>query len=188
MQTFRSDATAGLRYSARMAAAALNAPRARPEARLTPARVKTICDLVRRGVPQAAAAGSVGIPRRTYQMWLAKGREPGAPEPYASLAEKLEVALDEFHMSRAVIVGESADDRTALEVLRRRFKDDWADPERGGTTVNVQNVVEVRSQTVAEVLTAARSALEPEAFERLVDALAPQVVEGEAVEQAELEA
>lgn len=137
-------------------------------------------------MPQAAAAGSLGIPRRTWQIWLAKGREPGAAGIYAQMADAVEEALDRFHMSRAVIVGESADDRTALEVLRRRFKDDWADPERGGTTVNVQVTLEVeRRELSARLLEAATRVLagDPALLERFAAELGGgEVVDGEARE------
>jgi hypothetical protein len=154
---------------------------------LTEARVKSICVKVRQGVPQGPAAGSVGIPRRTLQNWLAIGREAGAPEPYASFADRLQEALDTFHASRAVIVGESMDDRTALQVLERRFKDDWADT-KSGTVVNL-NVAAERSESVGEVLGAAKRVLTSEDFLRLVDELAgPDVVDAAVVEHAELAA
>lgn len=151
---------------------------------LTEPRVKKICELVRRGVPQEAAAGAVGIPRRTFQHWLAKGREEEAEEPYRSLAERLEAALDEFHASRAILVGETKEARTTLEVLARRFPKDWADPERGGVTVNVGVIVE--SPEWAALRDAALIALarHPEALADYLAAIggAP-VVEGEVVRE-----
>ena len=184
-----------MRYAPAVSIAALNAPRARPAVRpcrrLTPAFVKKVCDLIERGVPQAVAAGSLGVPRRTFQVWLAKGRETDAVEPYVSLAEKLEEAVDRFHMSRAVIVGESTEDRTALEVLRRRFKDDWADPDRGGSTVNVNVTLELERRATAEAILAAAVRVladDPEKFEALIAEIAgPAVVDGEAVEVLALE-
>lgn len=161
--------------------AALAAPRARgsngrPLKRLTPQFVAKLVELIERGVPQEAAAGSLGIPRRTFQAWLSKGREVDAVEPYLSLAEKLELALDAFHASRATIVGESGDERTTLEVLRRRFKNDWADPDRGGgSTVNVQVVIETeRAASAQQMLEAAQRAFadQPELLERLLTELA----------------
>ena len=156
----------------------------RPCVNLTEARVRRMVDLIRRGVPQGAAAGAVGIPRRTLERWLAKGREQDAVEPYKSLADRLQVALDEFHASRAIIVAESRDDRTALEVLRRRFKDDWGD-ERSGTVIN-NNVMNVQVTDAAqELLSAARRVLSdsPDKFRELQEALlGGTIVDGEAVE------
>lgn len=107
--------------------------------------MKAICAKVSRGVPQAAAAGALGIPRRTLQNWLAIGRQVGASEPYASFAARMQEALDQFHESRAVQVVEHAekDPRSAMFLLERRFPDEWADPGRaGGVTVNVGVLVE----------------------------------------------
>ena len=150
-----------------------------------------MCDLIERGVPQAAAAGSLGIPRRTFQEWLAKGREPDAAEPYASLAVRLEEAVDKFHASRAVIVGESTEERTTIEVLRRRFKDDWGDPERAAA-VNVNVTLAAERKSAAEQIAEAAVrvlAHEPELLERLLAELGGgQVINGEAIEVAEIAA
>lgn len=172
-----------------MSAAALSAPRAKRPRQLTPQAVRKICALIERGVPQAPAAGSLGIPRRTYQEWLEKGRAADAVEPYASFAERIQEALDVFHASRAVLVGGSVDDRTAIEVLRRRFKDDWGDPERGGTTVNVQVTLELERRELADRLYQAAARVlggNPELLERLVAELGGgEVVDGVALELPE---
>lgn len=118
---------------------------------LTEARVRTICAKVAAGVPQGAAAASVGIPRRTLQNWLAAGREPDAPEPYASFADRLETALAKFHAGRAVFVTETGDARTTLQVLERRFPEDWALPDRAGTTINVLQVQVEREELSARL-------------------------------------
>lgn len=187
-----------------MTLAALHAPARRsgrpPAAHLTPQKLNQVCALVERGVPQSAAAASVGIARRTWQVWLEKGREPGAPEPYASVAERLDEALSRWHASRVlsleqVLGDEKADPRTRANVvmwqLERRFRDDWGAPDRGTAQVNVQVVVaQERSQAVEELLAAAGRALanDPGALERLVAELGGEVVVGEAVEVAELAA
>ena len=145
-----------------------------------------MCDLIRRGVPQGAAAGAVGIPRGTLQRWLAQGRVEGACEPYASLAARLQLALDAFHASRAVIVGESTDDRTAIEVLRRRFKDDWGDPDRSGVTVNVGVIVESPEWLALSQRLLACLVPFPEALAAVVSELGGNVVDGSAVELSEL--
>lgn len=171
-----------------MGTPALSAPRARSSQRprqLTAPTVRKICELIERGVPQAPAAGSLGIPRRTYQEWLEKGRRPDAREPYLSFAERIQEALDNFHASRAKIVGESNDDRTALEVLRRRFKDDWAEPERG-STVNISVTLAAERQDLASrLLAAAQQVLgdDPDRLEQFMAAVVGgDVIAGEAVE------
>lgn len=149
-----------------------------------------ICELVARGVPQQAAAGSLGIPKRTFQKWLEIGRAPGSAEPYRSLADRLEMAKDRFHASRAVVVGDSPDARTTLQVLERRFPDDWADPNRsGGVTVNVGVIVEspewrALSARLLDVLAPFPDALDAV----LLELGGGVVVEGEAVEIGELAA
>lgn len=141
-----------------MSTSALDAPRARggrtgrpPAVQLTPSRVKKICELVAKGVPQQAAAGSVGIPRRTFQIWLAAGREEGSVEPYTSLAEKLERALDEYHMSRAIEVSESGDARVALQVLERRFPNEWGQVQRSEVTVTARPMLDASKYSVEEL-------------------------------------
>ena len=154
--------------------------------RLTETRIRKICDLVRRGVPQQAAAGAVGIPRRTCQTWVSIGRGPDPQPLYANLVVRLEQALDEFHASRAVIVGESSDDRTAIEVLRRRFKDDWGDPDRSGVTVNVGVIVESPEWVALSQRLLACLVPFPEALAAVVSELGGNVVDGSAVELSEL--
>ena len=69
---------------------------------LTVELARKIAAKVAKGVPQTAAAGSVGVPRRTFQNWLYAGRLEGAEEPYAMLAEEIDLALDRYHASRVV--------------------------------------------------------------------------------------
>lgn len=157
--------------------------RPRQPSALTETRVSKICELVARGVPQQAAAGSLGIPKRTFQNWLEIGRRPEAVEPYRSLADRLETAKDKFHASRAVVVGDAPDARTTLQVLERRFPADWADPNRGGVTVNVGVIVEspewrALSARLLDVLAPFPDALDAV----LVELGGGVVVEGEAVE------
>lgn len=104
------------------------------------------------------------------------------------MADAIDAALAVYHESRVLIVNDSPDPRTALQVLERRFPDDWSDPSRGGMTL-IQNFEAERRETVSEVLQAARRALgeHPELFARLVDELVGgDVVDGEAVEVGEL--
>jgi hypothetical protein len=178
--------------------AATSGTRARPSrsgrrkaVTLTPARIAKICEQVAAGVPQGAASAALGIPKATFQRWLADGRLEGASGPCAELAAGLDRALGRFHASRAVDVVRHAekDPRSAMFVLERRFRDDWGDPGRGvGTTVNVNlqaapEWLELRARILGAL------ARHPDA---LADVLAElgggQVVEGEAVELAELAA
>lgn len=125
---------------------------------LTEENVVAICELVADGVPQTAAAGSLGIPRRTLQHWLEKGRREDAREPYMSFAERLQLALDSFHASRVkqLHAAGSDDPRVIQWELERRFRDEWADPNRGALNVqvNVMSSPEWREmlQRIADVL------------------------------------
>jgi len=180
-----------------VASAALSAPRARPARKppsaLTERRLSLICEKIAAGVPQTTAAVSSGVPRRTYQEWLAKGREPGAQEPYASMAERVEAALASYHESLIVSLEDAvaeADPRTKANVrmwgLERRFRDDWAAPEKAGSVMNVQVVLNSERQDLAaRLLQAAQQVLgdDPDKLEALMTAVAGgEVVEGEAAE------
>lgn len=160
---------------------------------LTAHRIKAICAKVETGVPQQAAAMSLGIPKRTFQNWLAAGRAEGADGLYAELAEKLDQAIARFHNARAVAVIAHAekDPRSAMFILERRFPDEWADQTKRGGDVNIHVTLEVERRELAErMLNAAVDVLgdDPDLLERFVARLsAGDVVEGEVVEVAELE-
>lgn len=106
---------------------------------LTEARLRRILRKVVVGVPPERAAVAAGVPKRTWQHWLEKGRRPDAVEPYASVASRLETALAVYHESRVQVIHEGAlkDPRIAQWELERRFPEDWADPSRGGVTINL---------------------------------------------------
>lgn len=125
---------------------------------LTPARIRTIAGKIAKGIPQGAAAASLGIPKTTFQNWLAAGRAEGAEGVYADLAAAIDKAVARYHESRATKVIEHAekDPRTAMFILERRFPEDWGDPGRGGVNVhvNVMGSPEWRDalQRIADVL------------------------------------
>lgn len=91
-----------------------------------------ICERVSIGLPQGTAAVASGVPRRTFQTWLAKGRLEEAEEPYRSFAEQLELALSIFHESRVRVLDANIEDdvKVAMWQLERRFREDWGDPRR----------------------------------------------------------
>lgn len=106
---------------------------------LTEARIRTIASKIAKGVPQTAAAGSLGIPRRTFQNWLAAGRAEDAEGVYLELALAVDEALDKYHASRVIQLHKigSDDPRVVMWELERRFKGDWGEPDRAGVNVNV---------------------------------------------------
>lgn len=166
--------------------------RPRLPAQLTEARVAKICELVAKGVPQQAAAGSLGIPKRTFQEWLEKGRRPDAVEPYRSLAERLAVALDKFHATRVVQLHKVGnDDPKVLQwELERRFASDWADQTRGvGVQVNLGVIVQSPDWLALREQLLSALAPFPDALDAVVGVLGGgDVVEGEAIEIGDLAA
>ena len=78
--------------------------------KLTPQRIKTICDAVAKGWSQEAAAGAAGISDTTLLNWIKWGRE--GREPYVGLFRELE---------RARAVNEGA----LLDIVTRHAEDDW---------------------------------------------------------------
>lgn len=137
---------------------------------------------------------SLGIPRRTFQTWLAAGRAEGAEGLYAELAEKLDQAIARFHDSRALAVVQHAekDPRSAMFILERRFPEEWADHTKHGGDVNIHVTLEVERRELAErMLNAAAEVLgdDPDLLERLIERIQRgEVVDGEAVEVAEIAA
>jgi hypothetical protein len=54
--------------------------------RLTAKLQRTICAFIRAGVFAHVAAEAAGVPAELFADWLAKGKGPGAREPYRSFA------------------------------------------------------------------------------------------------------
>ena len=160
--------------------------------RIPPKVREEILTRIRIGVPGGTAAVSCGIAQRTFQRWLAFGRKPDGREPYRSFALQVDRAFAEFIVAgvQAMDEGAKKDWRAALEMLKRRNPEDFADPDRaGGTTVNVQVTLEVeRRELASRMLDAAARVLggDPALLERFVAELgAGEVVDGEAVELTE---
>lgn len=155
---------------------------------LTPARVRSICAKIEKGVPQTAAAGSLGIPKRTLDNWLAWGRAEGAEGIYHDFAAAVDKARAKLHESRAtqVMTHAEKDPRSAMFLLERRFPEEWADHTRAGGDVNIHVTLEVERRELAQrMLEAAADVLadDPDLLERLVERIARgAVVDGEAAE------
>lgn len=111
----------------------------RPKAlSLTPRRLNAILEKVRNGVPPQTAAGTLGIPRQTWSKWLQQGRAENAVEPYKSLADKLDAAVDTWHESRVKTIEDAGekDYRASAWLLERRLRDQYGDP-KGDVNVQV---------------------------------------------------
>jgi hypothetical protein len=162
---------------------------------IPPAIRKTIIDRVLVGVPPGTAAMSVGVNRRTFQRWLERGRRDDAKDPYRKFANQIDVAIAEWQFSKVQeIDGHAAKDwRAGAWMLERLDPETYGDHLKGGgQSVNVQVVLAVeRKQTVEALLAAAGRVLadDPEKLEALIAEIAgPVVVDGEAVEVAEITA
>jgi hypothetical protein len=163
----------------------------RPPKALTEVRLRRILRKVIAGVPPERAAIAAGVPKRTWAGWLEKGRRPDAVEPYRSVAERLDHAVSLFQESLVedVDAGRQKDPRIALQVLERRFPEDWADPSRGGVTVNLGVILQSPEWTHLRDGLLAVLAPYPEALEDVRGFLAGgAVVDGDAVEVGELAA
>lgn len=136
---------------------------------LTPAKIRTICAKVASGIPQTAAAGAMGIPRGTFQHWLAAGRAEGAEGIYARLAKELDEAIAKFHESRAVAIVAHAekDPRSAMFLLERRFPDDWADHTKAGVNVHVNVQASAEWRELLSRVTAVLREKHPDALRTL---------------------
>lgn len=162
---------------------------------LTEKNIAFICEQIEQGVPQEAAAGALGIPKRTFDNWLKWGRgeegEGEYREVYVDLADAVYKARCRLHASRAVrAYAKSEEDPAMLRfLLERRFPEEWAEPARG-SNVNIQ-VNLVASEEWQDLETRLLGALQahPEALADVLQALAQEdVVDGEAVEVAEIAA
>lgn len=82
------------------------------------------------GADRGAAAGYAGVPSGTFRSWLTRGRD--GQEPFASFLQRVEATEAEAAVRMAKVVFDAAhqdhDVRAALEWLRRRRPDQWADP------------------------------------------------------------
>lgn len=138
------------------------------------------------------AAVASGVPRRTFQEWLSKGRREDAVEPYKSMADRIEAALAVYHESRVelVQVGAEKDPRLAFQELERRFKDDWGDPRlTAGVTVNVGVILESPEWLELRARLLRALAAFPDALAAVVVELGSgHVVDGDAVEVGEIDA
>lgn len=151
---------------------------------LTEATIRSLASKIASGIPMKAAAGSIGVPYRTFQHWLENGRRPGAEEPYASLAVEVDLAIDRYHASRIVQlhrVGRD-DPKVIMWELERRFPSDWADHEKGGVTVNVGVITASPEWAALRDRALEALARHPEALADYLAAIgASVVVEGEIV-------
>jgi hypothetical protein len=96
---------------------------------------KFICDAMERGATFTAAAGLVGISRRTLSDWLRRGADEDEGI-YHDFSLRVEAALAAYELKQIenVNAGAIGDWRAALKLLERRFPSRWG--EKKTTTIN----------------------------------------------------
>jgi hypothetical protein len=84
---------------------------------------------IRNGADRRSASEYAGVPYGTLRSWLSRGRS--GLEPFATFAKEFDAAEAEAAVRMAKVVFEAAhvggDHRAALEWLKRRRPDQWAD-------------------------------------------------------------
>lgn len=84
---------------------------------------------IRNGADRKSASEYAGVPYGTFRSWLSRGRS--GLEPFATFAEQFDAAEAEAAVRMAKVVFDAAhigsDYRAALEWLKRRRPDQWAD-------------------------------------------------------------
>lgn len=163
-----------------------------PAVQMSEVKLRTICGQIAKGAPQWVAAASVGVPARTFKNWLRLGRMEDAEEPYSTIALRVDLALEKYHASRAILHAKLAkDDPRALEwELERRFRDQWAAPDRSGS-VNIRVTIEAERRDLVERMLGAADRLlghDPDLLARFVSEVASEgaVIDGDADELPEL--
>lgn len=101
---------------------------------------EAIVALVRAGAPPTTAAVKCGIPRRTHEDWLARGRRPDGPEPCRRYVEDIERAVEEWKYGRiqAVEAQEDQDWRAAMTLLERRFPKEFGQRKQIEGQISIQ--------------------------------------------------
>jgi hypothetical protein len=91
---------------------------------LTPEVQADICHRITRGVPAKSAARAVGISRRTFNDWLARGRD--GDERYVDFYDAVERARAEFVSVHVDVVSQAGQDgnwQASAWLLERRSRD-----------------------------------------------------------------
>lgn len=128
--------------------------------KLTIELIKSIADLVQVGNYAQVAAKSVGVPERTFYLWLSKGR--AGKKPYVQLVQAIEDAESKAEIALVLTIRKSLPDNPgfAFEMLRRRFRDRW----------NPNQPPSINVQSTSQVVVSGHSVIEPDRALELVRA------------------
>jgi len=126
---------------------------------LTPETIAAIEQRIRLGSSYADAATVAGIDRRTFQVWMARGRDDtqaGRVTEYQHFYHRVEVAnLDvKAVLIGRVMAGSRRDPRLALKILERRFPEEW------GLKIKIEDTTPDRPASPRETFLKRLSAIE----------------------------
>lgn len=139
---------------------------------LTAALQKSLVKLISGSIPPHIAAKKLGIAERTFREWRELGRT-GAGGPEHAELEAAIVQAEANGMAKLVetIIGkakrEKAGSRTLLDLLSRRFPDEYANTERVRMQVERETQRELES-----ALERLKETLAPEEYRRVIEVLA----------------
>ena len=105
--------------------------------KLTPQLFDQLRDVLQLCVTWKTAALYCGVHHQTLQQWRKKGKddlEAGVESLYAALVEMIEETKAEAQVGMASVVINAAarpdGEKAAIEILKRRFPDDWSETRR----------------------------------------------------------
>ena len=135
--------------------------------KLTDSAQKTICDFIRRGNRQEAAAGAAGIDRVTFWRWMKKGEEAnsGIFRNFCNAVKKAEEEAETLYVERIATAAAQGNWTAAAWWLERKMPEAWGKRDKlhleqtgkDGGPVEVKTTIEWRDDT-SEVLGAVSTA------------------------------
>ena len=95
--------------------------------KLTSEATEAICSALIRGASKEAAAAAASISLRTFNRWLSRAREEGAPEELTRFADEVEEAMNRAEIHLLEKIRQAEDWRASAWILSRRFPDRWSE-------------------------------------------------------------
>lgn len=94
------------------------------------------------GAPPTTAAVVCGVPRRTHEDWLRRGRMAEGPEPCRRYADDVDAAVEAYKLSRIGTLEKAGEDdwRSAAFLLERRFPKEFGQRKQIDGQIQVQAV------------------------------------------------
>ena len=151
--------------------------------KLTPAIQEAICTKLRAGNVPETAAISEGVARRTFFLWLERGKN--GEQPYEDFRLAVDQAIAEFEVK--VVAGAVSDPKNSIAILERRFPDRWSlKREQVNVQVNLSAIMESPDwQRLRDDLVRSLAAY-PDALATALRVMAGDSVNGEVIEEAEI--